>query len=141
MDRETRTQICELNAIHPSSLDEPPSELMKHLSDVSRILVQSSPPEDADACVLLKASGIHRWIRLKETLTIGAADDNDVVLDDAYLSGHHAKIEARDGVWILKDLNSTNGLSVNKSRVMTKCLVHGDIIQIGGSTLVFALKP
>ncbi len=43
-------------------------------------------------------------------VTIGRKDENDVCLrNDTYVSRYHARIIWRDGVWHLKDLDSTNG--------------------------------
>jgi pSer/pThr/pTyr-binding forkhead associated (FHA) protein len=73
-------------------------------------------------------------------LTIGRADDNDVVLSgDEFASGHHARIESqRDGVWVL-DLGSTNGTFVNGARLDGRRLLReGDLVQIGDTELRFA---
>lgn len=43
--------------------------------------------------------------------TIGRAADNDWVIPDAYISGHHARIHFRDGRYLLED-TSTNGVFV-----------------------------
>jgi len=44
--------------------------------------------------------------------TIGRLRDNDLVLPDNYISGHHAKISFVNGSYVLVD-TSTNGLGVN----------------------------
>lgn len=44
--------------------------------------------------------------------TIGRLRDNDLVLPDSYISGHHAKISFVNGSYVLVD-TSTNGLGVN----------------------------
>ena len=48
--------------------------------------------------------------------SIGRAPDNDWVLPDPdrYISGHHARIDYREGAYYLRD-DSTNGVYVNKS--------------------------
>ena len=69
----------------------------------------------------------------KPQMTLGRSDDNDVVLDDPLVSGHHALIiVADDGrAILLQDLNSTNGTRVNGQDVRNTSLKHGDAIQIG----------
>src|ERR1700676_4677074 len=48
-----------------------------------------------------------------ETITIGRMKGNTIVIEDASISLMHAKITRKDGVFFLKDLNSTNGTVVN----------------------------
>jgi hypothetical protein len=48
-----------------------------------------------------------------ETITIGRMKGNSIVIDDSSISLMHAKITRKDGDFLLKDLNSTNGTSVN----------------------------
>lgn len=69
----------------------------------------------------------------KPRITLGRSDDNDVVLDDPLVSGHHALIIVAEGsrALLLQDLNSTNGTRVNGQDVRTTPLQHGDAIQIG----------
>jgi pSer/pThr/pTyr-binding forkhead associated (FHA) protein len=72
-------------------------------------------------------------------LSVGRAEDNDVVLTgDEFASSHHARIEAnREGVWVL-DLNSTNGTFVNGARLDgRRRLREGDVVQIGETELRF----
>lgn len=69
--------------------------------------------------------------------TIGRDDDCAVQILDAGISRHHAMIycDARQKSYSLRDLGSTNGTSVNGTRVTdTVPLVRGDKIQLGVST-------
>ncbi len=69
------------------------------------------------------------------TLTIGRADDNDIVLTDSVVSGHHCRIT---GPATLVDLGSTNGTLVNGSRISGRQeLRNGDRITIGATVLRF----
>jgi len=70
------------------------------------------------------------------SLTIGRRDDNDVVIDDPSVSGHHAKIDSLGDRFVLIDLKSKNGSFVNKQLVDSHWLNHGDVITIGGHSLV-----
>ena len=63
-------------------------------------------------------------------LRIGRAPDNDLVLEAAGVSSHHAEIVYNDVGPVIRDLNSTNGLFVNKKRVQEHQLVFHDEIQI-----------
>ena len=70
------------------------------------------------------------------SLTIGRRDDNDVVIDDPSVSGHHAKIDSLGDRFVLIDLKSKNGSFVNEQLVDSHWLNHGDVITIGGHLLV-----
>lgn len=64
-------------------------------------------------------------------LTIGRQLDNEIVLNHAIVSRHHARIEMRGHqAWII-DLNSRNGITVNRLRLKEEPLNDGDIIGIG----------
>ncbi|MGB5749849.1 MAG: FHA domain-containing protein [Desulfobacterales bacterium] len=70
------------------------------------------------------------------SLTIGRRDDNDVVIDDPSVSGHHAKIDSVGDRFVLNDLKSKNGCFVNEQLVDSHWLNHGDVITICGHSLV-----
>jgi hypothetical protein len=69
------------------------------------------------------------------TLRVGRARDNDIVLDDARVSRHHAQITVRLGTLIYTDLDSTNGSFLQGNRVHEIALGPDDVIQLGGSSL------
>jgi pSer/pThr/pTyr-binding forkhead associated (FHA) protein len=75
-----------------------------------------------------------------EALTIGRRENNDVVIENLAVSGHHAKIDSMDDGFLLTDLKSKNGSFVNKQLVSSHWLKHGDVIDIGKHTLVFAYE-
>jgi pSer/pThr/pTyr-binding forkhead associated (FHA) protein len=67
--------------------------------------------------------------------TIGRALDNDVVLTDAEVSRHHARIEYRNGAFEVVDLGSTNGTSVNGLPISRAQLQDGDVVSFGTAQL------
>ena len=69
-------------------------------------------------------------------LTIGRASDNDLVLADGRVSRHHARITARRGTFVYRDLGSTNGSRVNAVTVSELVLGAGDRIELGDSVIV-----
>ena len=70
------------------------------------------------------------------SLTIGRRDDNDVVIDDPSVSGHHAKIDALGDRFVIIDLKSKNGTFVNERLVDSHWLNDGEIVTIAGYSLV-----
>ena len=71
------------------------------------------------------------------SLTIGRREDNDVVIEDPAVSGHHAKIESLGERFVLIDLQSKNGSFVNEQLVNSHWLRNGDMINIGDHSLIF----
>ena len=49
----------------------------------------------------------------KNVITFGRKEDNDIILDNPAISGHHGKIFKEGDRYILEDLKSTNGTFVN----------------------------
>ena len=65
-------------------------------------------------------------------LRIGRSSGNDVRLANNSISGHHAEINRRrDGTFIITDLKSLNGVSVNDARIESAELHDGDEIDLG----------
>lgn len=68
---------------------------------------------------------------------IGTSADCDVVLTDPYLSSKHMAIRHENGVFMLIDLDSTNGSFVNDRRISKTELIDNDKIRIGRTELKF----
>lgn len=66
-----------------------------------------------------------------DVITIGRLPDNQVQIDDASISSHHAQISKAGGAWVFKDLNSTNGSRHNGEQVTEVRLEHGDELRLG----------
>jgi predicted component of type VI protein secretion system len=73
----------------------------------------------------------------KTPLTIGRKPDNDIIIDNLAVSGHHAKIVLQGSVYTIEDLQSTNGTFVNAKRIVTTAIRHNDEILVGQHALVF----
>ncbi len=69
--------------------------------------------------------------------TLGRGDV-EVVLDDPFSSGQHARLEPQGGLMVLEDLGSTNGTYLNEELVRGPQPLHdGDRIRIGDSVFVY----
>lgn len=51
---------------------------------------------------------------LKPEASLGAEPDNDLVLRDQFVSGHHARMRWDGNAWWVEDLGSKNGTQVNQ---------------------------
>ena len=71
------------------------------------------------------------------SLSLGRRKDNDLIIEDRAVSGHHAKIDSLDNRFMLIDLQSSNGSFVNEQLVRSHWLEHDDVISIGDHSLVF----
>ena len=72
-----------------------------------------------------------------EPLTIGRLPECDVVVADPNVSRRHAEVRRQDGQFVVVDLDSTNGTTVNGARVKERRLADGDEIAVGGTRLRF----
>ena len=71
----------------------------------------------------------------EDQLTIGRSADSGLVIRDDYTSTHHARLMLWDDVWMLQDLDSTNGSFVNGEKIKRARLQEGDRILIGTSII------
>ena len=71
------------------------------------------------------------------TVSVGAAPDNDVVIDDPGVSRHHFTITRQRDGWLLRDLESRNGTMVDRARVGEVWLRSGAEIRVGRTVLSF----
>jgi DNA-binding SARP family transcriptional activator len=72
---------------------------------------------------------------------IGRLSDNDVVLDDASVSRHHAVIIDTGTSYVITDLRSANGVDVSGQRIRgTATLNDGDRVRICNHEFVFEIR-
>jgi ABC-type multidrug transport system ATPase subunit/pSer/pThr/pTyr-binding forkhead associated (FHA) protein len=71
----------------------------------------------------------------KQELTIGRAENNDIVLDGLQISNRHARLVQSNSGIAIEDFNSTNGVYINGARVSRQNVVPGDHVQIGSFLL------
>jgi pSer/pThr/pTyr-binding forkhead associated (FHA) protein len=73
---------------------------------------------------------------------IGRLEDNDVVLDDAEVSRHHAVVSDTGTSFVITDLRSANGVYVQGRRIRgSVALADGDRIRICHLEFVFEVQP
>lgn len=60
----------------------------------------------------------------RRELTIGRAENSDLVIDDEFASTNHAKLILTNNDWLIQDLNSTNGTFLDGARVGTPAVLR-----------------
>ena len=71
------------------------------------------------------------------TITLGRSASNTVVLDDEFVSSHHARVytDPATGRWAIEDLGSTNGTVVNHQRLNAPMILGARVpVRIGATT-------
>jgi hypothetical protein len=69
---------------------------------------------------------------LRDALSIGRAADNDIALEDDWISARHLRLRRQNGAWIAEDLGSTNGTRVNGRPLTGTVPVRtGDVLDLG----------
>ena len=66
-------------------------------------------------------------------ITVGREEDNTLRVPAAGVSRYHAKLyRTESGIWLVKDLGSTNGVKVNRVKIDgEKELAEGDCVEFG----------
>lgn len=79
---------------------------------------------------------------INDFLSIGRAETNQLILEDQFASRHHARIEYKKdkGFFILRDMNSKNGLFLNGNRIYQAVLSDKDVIKIGETVFLFSFE-
>ncbi len=104
----------------------------------------AEPLEERARASRERALLIHDGRRLvvgSEGARLGRSRKCDIVLDDPNVSREHAELRPRGGSWVLTDLGSTNGSSVNGRRIDAPTVVKpGDEVELGSSSMTFELE-
>jgi adenylate cyclase len=77
----------------------------------------------------------------KETLTIGRRENCDIVLRFGNVSGQHCQLTLESGYWYVQDLNSSNGVKVNGTRVMRKRVDPNDELTVAKHKYKMTYNP
>jgi chromosome segregation ATPase len=77
---------------------------------------------------------------LSRRTTLGRTPDNDIRIDEDFISRHHAVLLLSGGSTIVEDLNSTNGTYVNGERINRRALKEGELVTLGKTEFRFVVK-
>jgi hypothetical protein len=91
---------------------------------------------------LLAIRGPHTGVRFnlvnERPNTLGRSTECDVTLLDGQVSRVHAEVRRQGHTWIVKDMESKNGVVVNAALIKgEKILLRNDEIQLGSSLFLF----
>ncbi|MBN8421168.1 MAG: FHA domain-containing protein [Verrucomicrobia bacterium] len=89
--------------------------------------IQFTTPDGASGALELDA----------ERMSVGRADDNQLIIADDSVSSHHGEFMFDGSSWTFTDLGSTNGTKVGGSRVDNVNLASGAAFQLGNVNCVF----
>jgi ABC-type multidrug transport system ATPase subunit len=121
--------IRDLNSAHGSWLDQQ-RLLIQPIDGPMTVRLASGPVVQFD----LDRSG--RTQGGQETIRVGRALDNDIVLNDLLVSRHHALLHRSAHGWQLRDLGGHNRTLVNDVPVAGEtAVVAGDRLTFGGSEI------
>ena len=70
-------------------------------------------------------------------IVIGRSQEADIVLNDPSVSRYHCVIEAREGVYHIRNISASNPLTINHEPATEKRLYSGDQLKIGAWSLAF----
>jgi pSer/pThr/pTyr-binding forkhead associated (FHA) protein len=83
------------------------------------------------------AAVIKEFTLVKDEATIGRKPDNDIVIDNPAVSGHHARVVKQGAEYHVEDLNSTNGTFLKERKVLKAVLRNRDEIAVAKHVIVF----
>ncbi len=86
-----------------------------------------------------------QWVLLdKALLTLGRANDNNIVLKDKLVSRYHAQVLKQPDGYVLQDIGSANGTYLNDELLLAhqpRDLKDGCLIRLGSYTWEFCDRP
>jgi pSer/pThr/pTyr-binding forkhead associated (FHA) protein len=138
------TRIRFIDAGTPADPEEPEIETIpveEHgglssdpLGEAEFLLIIEEPPAGESEPSPRREFGL-----LQERITFGTSRSCDLVLVDRKVSGIHGELVDEDGLYVVRDLGSTNGTRVAGRKVSGEgeTLSHGDQILAGATRLTF----
>ncbi len=96
------------------------------------------PPERLGHIVVFNENDEIAHVPLRSgRVVVGRTPDNDIQIDSRFVSRHHCQVVSTADLSVIEDLNSTNGMFLNRKRVRRHVLVDGDVIELGTHRLKY----
>jgi len=99
------------------------------------LMEEPAPARSATVSVPERLPG-QRWPLDGGGLSVGSDPDNDIVLDDPYVSGFHARLWVEGGRCLVRDLDSRNGVFVAEQKVREGQVPLGCQLRVGQTILM-----
>ena len=110
-----------------------PTKLLSYHEDTHELTLTEA--------VITQTAPIKRDYPINKTIfSIGKNPSNDIVVTDEFISSYHCKLEFRGNSFFLKDLQSTNGTTLNGQRVLEAIVKDKSVIEIGKAKFNFLIK-
>lgn len=87
-----------------------------------------------------KMIGKKFYLSFDKTTTVGRSESCEIALDDITISAQHCRIIPQENIFIIVDLNSTNGTFLNEKKIKQGYIKEGDIIRVGETQLLFKVE-
>jgi adenylate cyclase len=89
---------------------------------------------------LVPAGGGDNIPLIRDKLTIGRRESCDICLRFPNVSGIHCELEFQDGIWVIRDLGSKNGVKVDGVKIKQKQLRDGSEVAIANRLFVIRYR-
>jgi hypothetical protein len=119
---------------------EAPRAVTIRLRFVAALLEELEAPVETPALVFRRPGQRASAARISGELTVGRQAPAQLVFPDRRLSRSHFTIRFSVAGHVLEDTRSLNGTFVNGTRVTSRLLGNGNIIEAGGQVFAF-LEP
>ncbi len=129
--------------IRPEQVDRPElpnfteievTDAFPNLEALDEKTAKRAPPK---LILTLEGKTLFETEMTRQRLLIGRSQHNDICIDSAFISRHHALLVKFGEQTLLMDLNSRNGIFVNSRRVSNAVMMHDDIISLGHHRIKF----
>jgi len=130
--RQLAISLKELQKNNPVEKKQEPTKRVKNSETIKTQYGSSSVVPS----IIIEIGGVASNYELKKLLTtIGRLKENDIIIDDPTISGHHATLTKEGGSFYLQDKESTNGTFVNEIKISKSIIKNGDSIRMGKAVL------
>lgn len=109
----------------------------EHTQAMNLAAVRSELSQQPDGQTYLIIEGQRHVVLTRPAYTIGRRLDCDIVLSDPRVSRRHAQLRWRFGRYVLYDLGSSSGTTVNGEPATEVVLEPGDVFSLGGVDIIY----
>jgi ATP-binding cassette subfamily B protein len=117
-------------ALSPADINRKPDDNGK------RQVVPAAPPANARIVIEIDGKVIGERLLNKPVLTVGRLSGNDIQVPSQRVSRLHAKIRWENGMWLIEDVESLNGLIYRGNRIDQLTLTNGDRIYVAPTAVL-----